>query len=129
MFSILTSKIFGGLALGLAFTLAFVIWSGDRREAKLETAIAKQDKVIKRLGDEILVLASNATALEQGLGQCNASVDAAARAATAIGRAGVNAVATVQKAGQASSARAAKAVQAMPAATCEDAEAILRSQL
>jgi hypothetical protein len=128
MFSILTSKIFGGLALGLAMTLAFVVWSGDRREAKLEANIAKQVKVIAKLRRDNETLKGNVDKVEGALAVCNAGVDAAARTANAIGRAGAAAVEAVQKAGGVAAARSVAAVKAMPAATCQDAEAILRSR-
>jgi len=129
MFSILTSKIFGGLALGLALALAFAVWSGDRRETKMQVTIDKHVSVNAALRRDVATLTANGVIVEQGLAQCNASVDAAARAANIVAKAGESAVRAVQKAGGAAAAKGVAAVQAMPAATCEDAEAILRSQL
>lgn len=126
MFSVLTSKIFGGLAFGLALVLVVSTINFKMQIRTLNKQVEQKDGIIERQKIDISTLKNNVKALDLGLNTCNAGVASTAATAERINKAGVAALAQVQKAGAAVD-RKVKQIDAMPAATCEDADAILRA--
>lgn len=130
MFSVLSSKIFGGTTLVLMAALAFILVSKN-------AVISHQDKLINdpktgyvaRLAAaeaNVTTLKQNQGALEQGVATCGDSVRAAADAANRAANVGLQALAAVK-----SQTSAIARLQAMPtngatpAEQCAQADAIL----
>lgn len=95
--------------------------------------IKTRDEMLEKQSDRIVALkANNATLranqseLEKGVAQCNASVAVAAAKANEAAAAGTAALNEVRRSGGRVTS-AIEAIQAMPAASCVDAEAILRA--
>jgi uncharacterized protein YlxW (UPF0749 family) len=126
MFSPLTSKIFGATTLGLMIAMMIIIFVDAQRAANLEEKIAQRDEVIKDLRLESSTLKTNQATLEQAVTQCSASVALTASKANEAANAGVAALNEARKnVGRVTSA--IEAIEAMPAQSCAEAEAILRT--
>lgn len=130
MWSILTSRLAGPIASGLVLLLiAMLAYTTLTKNAvinKQDKTLETQARTIVTLRGNLAVARGNSASLEAGLHQCNVSAKAAAEQAQRIAQAGVNAVRQVQQAGADSVSAVRRSVQAAPAATCQDAEAILR---
>lgn len=120
IFSPLASQIFGGALLALT---AYHIYD-EVRDARALNAVEK--KLNDKTADYNTAIANIGT-YTVALQQCNAGVESAAEAAEAVARAGAAAVSAVRRAGE-NNARTVANINAAPAATCEDAEAILRGE-
>lgn len=131
MFSILTSKIFGGVAAALLVALIFVYVSKTAVISHQDKTLRAQATAISNLKSDLRTARANADKLEFGLEQCNASAHSAAETATRIAQAGAAAVEQVRAAGVASTSAAVRRLEAMPrdgataAQLCEQADAIL----
>lgn len=133
MFSVLSSKIYGGLSLALLAALAWVMVSKS-------AVISHQDKLINdpktgyvaqlaaaRANEATLKL--NQSVLVNGVNQCNSKVDAAVKAAEDAAAAGRAALAIVER-NSAATRSVIAAVKAIPAGStpgeqCAAADAIL----
>lgn len=124
-FSILTSKIFAGTSVVLLLTLiALKISTGIQIKTRDEMLEKQSDQIVELKANNS-TLRANQSELEKGVAQCNASVAVAAAKANEAAAAGTAALNEVRRSGgRVTSAIAA--IQAMPAASCADAEAILR---
>lgn len=121
MFSALTSKIFGG---GLLALLIFTVINEINHRKEMNAARQEINEAVAQRNVE----RGNAIELRGALRQCNDSVIAAAEVAERVGAVGVQAVRSVRQAGARSVETVVARVNAAPAATCEDAEAILRGE-
>lgn len=126
MFSPLTSKIFAGLSSVLTIALIYTIITDNIKIRMLNDTIEANGKTITRLRLENATFQVNQTTLEGAVTACSASVEVAAAKAGQAATAGVAALNEARK-GSAKVARTIETLQAMPAATCADAEAILRA--
>lgn len=122
MFSVLTSKIFGGTTIALLLVVTAMGWKLHSRD----NTIAKLEKTVSDQKVEIATFKGNVASLDAGLKVCNASVDNAKAIADQVAAAGKAALAEVRKNAVALDKRI-NAIDAMPASTCGDAEAILRA--
>tara|TARA_B100000678_G_scaffold289414_1_gene299903 strand:- start:3800 stop:4192 length:393 start_codon:yes stop_codon:yes gene_type:complete len=124
MFSVLTSKLFGGLALALAALLVFQAvkhgWEIDSKNDTIETL--RND--VKALNSTIATLQNNNVALEQGINACNASVENAAALANSVARSGQAAVDAATRTRQSVEKQVAT-IGKMRAESCEDVYDIL----
>lgn len=129
MLKLLTSRLAGPVGLGLSLLLAIALVSlllaknSEISTLKKDKAELNQSLLVAKLDNQ--TLRGNAIGLEAGLNACSAGVDAVAKQADAVARAGVLAVDAVKAAGTRSTQSAA-AILAMPRATCADALAILK---
>lgn len=129
MFSILTSKIYGGVAVGLALALAYVVVTKNAVIDNQAETLRENTTTIGNLKSDLRTARSNNDKLEFGIQQCNAGVQAAADAASVVAQAGVRAVEQTRKAGAAVAAKVDR-INALPAAgppsaLCEQADDIL----
>lgn len=92
----------------------------------LKRDLSREKELNEVLTTNNATLKGNAVSLEMGLATCGKSVQDAADFAGKLTKAGETALAEVQKAG-ANVTKKAKAIDAMPAATCDDAMAILKA--
>lgn len=126
MFSILTSKIFGGLSVGLALTLATVIVWKNAEIGNVQDQLMAAQTVIAEQKVDLATLRGNQKGLEVGLAQCGTSVENYKTFTEQLTNAGVAALSEVQK-GTASMNAKLKRIDAMPEATCADALSILKA--
>lgn len=127
-FSVVTSKVYGGLAVVLALTLIAVTVTKNNEINKLSDMVEQRDETLLVVRANLTTARNNVRAVEDGLLECNAGVAAAAQAANQVALAGKQAVQAVQAAGRKATQARIKQVQAAPQATCADAEALLRSE-
>jgi len=121
LFSPLTSKIFGGLAIAaIAFHVVDEI--GDNRA--MNAKVAELNKANAKVTDLRGLVAQRDAALVQ----CNKGVTDAAEVADKVSKAAVTAVEQVKRAGRENVSRTVTRIEQAPAATCQDAEAILRGE-
>lgn len=128
------SKIFAGIAakvlLGLLVATLLgggIVWAGKNRTIKKQAAeIALYQSAIKDYKVAVATLRGNQAVLQSGLTVCNASITNLAATRDALSKAGVSALNNVKAAGRAVAERAAR-LDKMPAATCDDALAILKA--
>lgn len=120
MFSQLTSKIYGALAILLVLIVIYLVIVN----------LTLKDNT-KNLGDEIKTLVAdkntlknNNVVLEQGIAQCNASIENYKTTVDTLTKAGEVAMAATITMRKTVDARLA-AIDKMPAQTCADADAIL----
>lgn len=130
-FSVLASKIYGGLLVASLVGGAFVLASKNAHINRLEGSLEKQATQIVTLRAERDTARANVTTVKAGLAQCNAGVTAAAEQANRLAAQGAKAVAEVQKAGEAALAKTTRRIEALPtngrtaAEQCAQADAIL----
>lgn len=127
MFSALTSKIFGGLAIALAVLLAVTVIDKNSAIGGLEKELRDEKAAHSLAVNDYLIAVSNGVKLEAGLTQCNSSISAMKSTADALTKAGVVAVQQVQQAGRKALSDKLAGTEAMPKETCEDAFKILKS--
>lgn len=129
--SIITSKLAGPLASGLAvlfaLALAGALLTKGIEIRSLNKQVANAQLTIDGLRRDNTTLKGNADKMEAGLAQCNKSVDDMKRVSDAVSSAGLSALKQVQQAGKSVDSKVA-AIDAMPKETCGDAFKILKSQ-
>lgn len=126
MFSVLTSKIFGGLSLTLLAALVWIKLSTGMEIASLNRDIEGYQAKIASQQVDLSTLRGNQKGLEAGVLACNTSVDAYKNVVESLAKAGNAALAEVQK-GTATLNRRLGAIDAMPAKSCDDAMGILKA--
>ena len=125
MFSVLTSKIFGGVAVALAAALAFTVITYEAKIGVYNNQLRKADGQITGLQADVAALRSNNAQLDAGVKQCNASIDALASVAKVVSNNGAVAV----KAAQANRSEVTERIETIkltPVNTCDDVKALLK---
>lgn len=125
MFSVLTSKIFGGVAAGLAVILAVTVIGYEGKIGVYQNQLEKADGQITGLQADVAALRSNNAQLDAGVKQCNASIDALASVAKVVSNNGAVAV----KAAQANRSEVTERIETIrvtPVNTCDDVKALLK---
>lgn len=131
MFSVLTSKVFGGLLIAVMVLFAIDEYSDNKEMKAAETTIAANKTTISDLRTNLATARSNTVTAEAGLRQCNAGVKALADQRDAMARAGTAAVQQVRRAGEQALEATNRRLSRMPtdgataAEQCEQADAIL----
>lgn len=131
MFSILTSKIFGGTTVLLAIALAAIWISKDAVISHQDKRLAQKDVTISDLRQDLATARGNADKFELGMKQCNESAATAAQQAANVAEAGRKALEAVRKAAEASAQASIKRLDQLPrdgttpAQVCSQADAIL----
>lgn len=115
-----------GSTLALMLLLVAVTVSKNREISDLKQKVTNEQTANAVLRYNNLTLKNNELALQSGVDQCNASVQALATKSQALDAAGAAALAEVKKAGAAVDRKVAQ-IAAMPRTTCEDAFAILKT--
>jgi translation initiation factor 2B subunit (eIF-2B alpha/beta/delta family) len=132
MFSVLTSKIFGGTTVALALALVGVTISKNNEIRSQAKIIKEMEAALKLQREELATLAANELSLKAAVKQCSDSVAQTAQVAQKVARSGQAAVEQVRSAGERATARAISRLQAMPrdaidpADLCAQADAILQ---
>jgi translation initiation factor 2B subunit (eIF-2B alpha/beta/delta family) len=132
MFSVLTSKIFGGATVALALALVGVTISKNHEIRSQAKVIEEMEATLKLQRADLATLAANEITLKAAVKQCSDSVARTAQVAQAVARSGQAAVEQVRSAGERATARAISRLQDMPrdatdpADLCAQADAILQ---
>jgi predicted pyridoxine 5'-phosphate oxidase superfamily flavin-nucleotide-binding protein len=132
MFSVLTSKIFGGATVALALALVGVMISKNHEIRSQAKVIKEMEATLKLQRADLATLAANEITLKAAVNQCSDSVARTAQVAQVVARSGQAAVEQVRSAGERATARAISRLQAMPrdatdpADLCAQADAILQ---
>lgn len=124
MFSVLSSKIFGGTTLLMVAAFALLLISKNAVINSQNRQIRDLISQTSSLRSNLNICRGNEANLEGQLTGQNAKVKAAADAANMVAKAGVAAVAQAQKAGAGVAAQVAR-INALPEATCADVDNIL----
>lgn len=125
MFSVLTSKLFGGAAIALAVALAFTVGMYEAKVDVYAGELGKADDKIDGLQSDIAALRLNNASLDSGLKQCNTSVDQLASVASAVNRNSAAALAAAT-AGRGKVVERIQIIKQMPTNSCADVTAILK---
>lgn len=114
MFSILTSKIYGGVAVAILLAFIFMIVTKNAVISHQDKTLQAQSTTIANQKADIATLRGNYNVVRAGLDQCNESSANAAALATQIAQAGAAAVSQVKQAGAASTASAVRRLSNLP---------------
>lgn len=130
MFSVLTSKIYGGLSIALALCLG-VLWLAKNSEiAEWEGKYNVAENARLRLAVDVAQCRTNNGALQLALERQNAATDATARLAKEVAAKGSAALVQAQAGNKAVEAKI-KAIDATSRTgdDCKDADALITEQL
>jgi hypothetical protein len=125
MFSILTSKIFGATSLFLVVALVFIVVSYEGKVGTYQSQLEKADKKISGLQADTTTLRGNNLKLDNGLAQCNKSIDTMALTARTVSANSAAAVQAAQRGRKATTDRI-ETIRLMPVNTCADVKSVLK---